>query len=270
MTEPAEAGRELEKPETMTDEDNDSDALKREINKILPGDEPLFNLRSIQTGPAHYTVLSGRNGNVSTHRVDVQAVECSCEDMTFNTSLNSQGEGGREVCAHIAHCMLEHPQLEPEAQGLMKYFGLLDNADRLGERLSEEMDVLDGLIVDLREAKAHTGNGDASRPDNESQAVASVDPSKAADNLRDAYNDVVEDMNVQHSDGWVWVQTGKDTPETLPGPGNVQVFEAFLQNAYQVEYIHDDHEDVDMKPGQWWKNRIDPADVDDYISEVLK
>jgi hypothetical protein len=106
-------------------------------------------------------------------------------------------------------------------------------------------------------------------PESASDPDVGITAEEAADTLRDAYDGVVDDMQVKAHDDMVWVQTGKDTPDTLDAPGNPAVFDLLLKDAEQVTYVHDDHDLAGDRPGQWWKNAIKPSEVDAYISEVL-
>jgi hypothetical protein len=174
--------------------------------------------------------------------------------------------------------MMEHPQLDTDGMALYDMMGVTQSADKVIRELQEERNEIEQTLIELRDAQAGqtaesaaSGDETGSAPSQDSSPPGrDIDVEGAADRLQTAFDEVVNDMNVQAHEGWIWVQTGKDTPETLPGPGNVEVFSAFLQNADQVEYVHDEHDDVSMKPGEWWKNRIAPEAVDDYISEVLE
>lgn len=246
-----------------------------EIDTVMAGDRPLDNLDVSQVGPCAYRVLSARNGSVTVHRVDVNEVSCTCEDMDYNKK-------GNEVCAHVAKAFMAHPaRMTPEEQSFQslmlsarEYASLRDEAKGLMESLDKER------IKQLSNGTSETDDSDdsqnvagkgqpVSNPSGKSSGAPAVDPHDAADKLKEAYDDVIQDMQVEVENGDVWVQTGRNTPDTLPGPGNVQVFEAFLKNPSQVEYDPDAAESG-QSPGQWWKNRIDPQDVDAYISEVLE
>lgn len=252
---------------------NSDTTMREEMNTVLPGSEPLENLSAEQTGPVHYTVTSARNGNVSQHRVNIKDRWCTCEDMQYNRGETD--DGAREVCAHLAYVSTVHPQLSTDEMALYKSMALMEQGATLRDQLDTQLDRFEQALVELRDANA----GVQAEPDSqatESGSQASSDASSVAnasdkaDELQAAYDDVVEDMQVQSHEGYVWVQTGQDTPDELGGPGNVSVFDAFLKNPEQVEFIHDDHDDVSQKPGEWWKNRINPDDVDEYINEVLQ
>jgi len=216
-------------------------------------------------GGNRFRVVNLDSGTVS--EVDLKATTCTCEDMEYNQ------RDDRSVCKHYlkAHHQAPECRLSVEEQ----FFGdLVDMTREMNDVIDaaeDAADALEGALVHSRDAEADAaadtdtdGAGDDSPPGRD------IDAGDAADRLQAAYDDVVEDMQVQAHEGWVWVQTGRDTPDELPGPGNVSAFEAFLQNPDAVEYIHDEHDAVNQKPGEWWKNRIAPGAVDGYISEVLE
>ncbi len=64
-------------------------------------------------------------------------------------------------------------------------------------------------------------------------------------------------MNVEAYNGRVWVNKSPDAPD--------YTFNAFLSGPDQMRYDPDSD-----SPGQYFKNYIEPEDVDDYISEVLE
>jgi len=84
------------------------------INTILPGEEPLTNLKPVQTGINQYQVLSSRNGDVTAHRVDLNGDHpaCSCKDEQYNREEP-------QVCAHVAQVMVtSDPLWSPEEMSM--------------------------------------------------------------------------------------------------------------------------------------------------------
>lgn len=239
-----------------------------EINSILPGKNPMKNLKARQTGANHYSVLSARNGSVTVHRVNLAEPSCTCEDMEYNREDN-------EVCAHVAKAALVHPQMDATEAAVVQLNGQLSRIETV---LSEVQEIRDQADAAAKEAgaKARAKEATEARDDDspgappERDSSPSVDPEDAADRLKDAYDDVVDDMQVTTAAGRVWVQTGKDTPDNLKMPGAPETFATLLQQPDQVTYVHDDHRLASEKPGEWWKNAIEPSDVDSYISEVLQ
>lgn len=218
------------------------------------------DLHARQIGFNTYQVLHLGEDSNRVYTVDLSELTCTCPDWQFNRDAPT-------VCKHMATALFEAPKQIGAEQ-----IAVLD----LGRKVQEVTAAVNrverlatGLQADAHAAEASVPAGEGA-PSNASPAARQEGAEKAAERLEAAYADVVPDMQVKAHEGYVWVQTGKDTPETLPGPGNVSVFDALLKNPEQVEFIHDDHDDVGMKPGKWWRNRIDPTDVDAYISEVLE
>lgn len=286
MTDPAEAGAAGDPPEDHPDAESPSGTsnsavqqgqshaettIRDELSTVMPGKEPLVNLTAVQTGPVHYTVLSARSGGPTTHRVNIQRASCTCSDMEYNVPT----EESRDVCAHVVYVLLRHPMLDVDESMLYRQLELLTQRADVVEDVKEIRDDLESGIAALRDAEAGAAAGSADDDGDAADETPDISPEDAASRLQGAYDDVVQDMNTKATQHYVWVQTGQDTPETLPGPGNVSVFEAFLQNAEHVHYVPDDYEGelqyaAGEKPGEWWKNAMRPEDVDEYISEVLE
>jgi hypothetical protein len=271
-TSAAKAGKELQDPDTMTTNNTtSSDDMHDRVNNILPGERPLEGLKAHKTGPVQYTVLSVRDGPVTAYEVNVGTMECSCPDFEYNAKADEH-----EICKHLAYAVLLGKEQFENAEGMANtYMVYVENARRLFDSMEHRLDQLDTQLdeasVLLRDAQGEQAERDAqtdSQP--EDDAGSDVDVVDAADALRDAYDDVVDDMQVTTNAGYVWVQTGQDTPDQLSGPGNVSVFDAFLKEPEQVTFVHDDHDLAGSKPGEWWKNAIAPGDVEAYIDEVLR
>lgn len=247
---------EEERARNMSPDNNeDGMSIEDEISTLMPGKAPLDNLSVRRTGLNKYRVLSARNGGVSYHEVSLgQEVSCTCEDFEYNT--------GGEPCAHIVATHLDAEDCDAGDIAMADVTQLMVESRRLAEMAQD-------ASVGAQSASGGSGGGETTTNENasEGQSGGSVSAEDAANRLQSAYDDVVDDMGVQAYNGMVWVQTGKDTPETLPGPGNVEVFSAFLQGPDQVQYRPPDDNDT---PGEWWKNAIEPEDVDEYISEVLE
>lgn len=215
-------------------------------------------------GGHDYVVVNRASG--SANEVNLREISCTCEDMDYN----QHGDG---ACKHYtyAHHVAPKVRLSVEDGYTQDMARLLI---QLRETVAEAEDAaqqFESGLVAQRDAEADTAAQTASNDlSAESPPGRDVDAHDAADRLQAAYDEVIDDMQVQAHEGWVWVQTGRDTPDELPGPGNVEPFTAFLQAPEAVEYIHDDHDAVDLKPGEWWKNRIAPEAVDEYIAEVLE
>lgn len=245
-----------------------------------------------QTGPFRYTVQSTRNDDTTVHRVDLQEVNCSCEDMTYNHSGSSRvtptSDGGASVCDHLRFVIDIHPQLEVPESGVYQAMGLMQEANTIKQTIKDQSDQLEEAIVQLRDAQAGIEASNAAGGDESDTAGSGTDDSapggmteadveKAAEDLQAAFDDVIDDMQVEHNDGIVWFQTGRDTPDDWPFPGGDETF-SVITSPDCVMFVHDGsadwadspHKHFDSKPGEWWKNALDPQDVDEYISEVLE
>jgi hypothetical protein len=221
-----------------------------------------------QVAHHRYVVLSLRNDGVSGHHValnDDGEFGCTCEDYSYN-------QEGSEICDHIAVAIYEAPKTVRIADEIVTDLAReFRNIERATAAAEDAADALEGALVNARDAEASDAVADATdEAQAESPPGRDVDPMDAADRLQDAFDDVVEDMQVQAHEGWVWIKKGYDTPDELPGPGSVDPFVAFLQEPDHVDYVHDDHDLADSKPGEYWSNIIAPEAVDEYISEVLE
>lgn len=252
-------------------------------------EQPAEQFVVAQTGPLHYTVLSSRSGQRA-HRVNIQTLRCSCEDMTFNRNLQETAQGGRDVCDHLAHCLDVHPQLDATESAVYQSMSLMDGAQNLYTRIEEQRDQLEEAIVALRDAQAgleasnsagesDTADSDESGADTDGSAPGGMtdeDVEQAASDLQEAFDELIGDMEVQAHEGVVWFKTGYDTPDEWPYPGGDDTWEVLVKNPDHPEYVGEGggdypaHDLYEKKPGEYWKNILRPDDVDAYISEVLE
>jgi hypothetical protein len=221
-----------------------------------------------QVTPHETVVLSLRNGGATAHHVDIRELSCDCGDMDYN-------QDGNGICDHLAIALYEaRKRYEIESGMVADVSHTLHELKETANVARDAAEQYESGLVAQRDTEADaTAQPDTDASDattDDSPPGRDIDASEAADRLKDAYDAVVDDMQVQAHEGWVWVQTGRDTPDELPGPGNVDPFTAFLKGPEAVEYIHDEHDAVGQKPGEWWKNRIAPEAVDEYIQEVLE
>lgn len=259
-------------------------SLEAELNELLPGSQPLGDLSVRRTGMYEYNVLSARNDDVTVHCVDLQDVTCTCGDDEHNRE-------DREPCAHYAAAFLHSDDITLEDFALSDLSSMRAEAvesframEQARDLMEDAHDVMSQATADVRSAEAasYEGASDAEVAEHEPDGQAAAE---AADELREAYEEVGEehgidlDMQVQHHEGVVWVQTGKDTPDELQtdvGP-NLDVHEWLLQEPDQVMWVHDGSQDwadnphrlYNYKPGEWWTNAIEPGDVPQYIEETL-
>jgi hypothetical protein len=163
----------------------------------------------------------------------------------------------------------------------------MDVGEALNFDLHERLTAIETAAEKLQQLTVETGSGSDSvdtgedyspdhASDDESDETDHDAAQEAADRLKEAFDEAVDDMRVQASGGAVFFQTGQDTPDDWPYPGGSETFKV-LTGPDMVKYVHDGtadwadspHELYDYKPGEWWKNALDPEDVDDYINQVL-
>lgn len=225
-------------------------------------DYPNLKVRAmIETGVYEVLHLKGGGGSKS-YRVNLKDMTCTCPDWEFNRDTH-------QPCKHMSAALLDGaPQQFDVNQAVLSQIAMYD------ARIERAVSQLERAAT-AQEAEAAAAQTGGSASGTASAGASGPDPEEAASRLQDAYDGVLDDMQVQATDTLVWVQTGQDTPDTLPGPGNVEVFDALLRNPDQTEFVPDDYNGdlpnaLDEKPGEWWKNALAPEDVDEYISEVLE
>ncbi|WLW38192.1 hypothetical protein [Halorubrum spindle-shaped virus-BLv25] len=256
-------------------------SIEKELDTILPGSDPLANLKAEHEGGLEYSVLSVRDGSPTYHYVTLgEEPSCTCEDYQYNRE-------NREVCKHICKAILAD-QMEPDRLAVRELINVTATVTQAASTAREAANEarstateLDNALVQARDFEAgkaadstdssgseQTENQGAS--DNSGSHSNAPEAEAAAEKLQSAFDSVFEGMAVEHNEGMVWVNKTPQAPDTLPGPGNVEVFSAMLQEPDQIEYVHDNHDYKGAEPGQYFSNMIDPSDVDDYISEVLE
>jgi hypothetical protein len=234
--------------------------------KIAEAINGFGELYARHVGGNNYRVLSLRNGSVTAHTVNVHALTCSCEDMEYNTD-------GAEVCDHLAVALFQAPARISVEDHVLNQLLELYEASQDGTDGTEATVTANSAPNASDASDAGTDASDESdkppaNPDYDA-AKAQKQAEDAATKLQEAYDDLVDDMQVQAHEGLVWLQTGRDTPDDWPHPGGGDTWEVLIGNPDQPMYIHDEHDLFTDKPGEWWKNALYPSDVDDYISEVL-
>ena len=263
--------------------------IEKGMNTILPGKDPLQGLHAEHEGGLEYTVLSIRDGAPSIHWVTLgETPECSCNDYQGNRKGSFDGELGseREPCAHIVKAVLADTMSPEElaVRELVNVTATVSSASREAKEAAAEARStareLDNGLVSVRDAQASQAaeggsNTDSSTTSGETNGKPDShsndgNAAEAAEKLQTAFDNVVEGMEVEYNEGMVWVNKTPAAPDQLPGPGNVEIFSAFLQGPDQIEYVHENHDYAGAEPGNYFKNMIRPENVDDYISEVLE
>lgn len=238
--------------------------IRDEINTVLPGTEPLKGLHVEHEGGLEYAVLSSRNGCVTHHYVTIgQEPSCTCGDFEYNRTDD------REVCAHIAAAVLSD-QMEPDQLAVRELVDVTSTVTTAASEAREAADLardaateIDTGLTKVRDTeaeKAERNGHNGSETDDKPGAI------EKAEELQNALDDVIDGMETEANAGKVWINITPDAPEELPGPGSVSTFNALLRDPDQTQYAPDDQ----SAPGEYFKNRIDPDDVNEYISEVLE
>jgi len=256
-----------------------SGSIEDELSTILPGSDPLGGLHVEHEGGLDYTVLSSRNGAPTVHWVTLGPdPTCTCEDYQFNRD-------NREPCAHIVKAVFAD-RMDPEQMAMSELISVtatVSQASREAERAARDaQDVSNELernLVELRDIQADTNTPDMTTQENSSSQAANQGDSSSSGSenldekreaLQTAFDNVVEGFEVESNEGVLWVNKTPSAPDTLPGPGNVDIFQTFLQNPDQLEYVHDNHDYKGAEPGQYFTNMIRPENVSEYIEEVLE
>lgn len=233
--------------------------------------EDLQNIRVTPLGNNTFVCVSARDGNLDEYHVDLSEPTCTCDDYRLS-------EADSSTCAHVVLCVLtkgHNPDPEQFAQ-----HDLTLMADRANS-----------ILHDLREAVQYTttqmtteamsestdelakGN-EVDGPDGET-VIPKRTKEKAAE-LKAAYDEHIQDMKVEASGDWIYIDMGYDTEEKWPGTGGVvKTFD--VVTADPMEYVYggpdseadSDHPAYDGKPTEYHDNAIKPEDVDEYIAEVL-
>lgn len=263
---------------------NKADRVKQQMEESNQSEEtdaqPAEQFDVAQTGPHNYTVTSHRGDTPRAHRVSVLTVRCSCEDMTFNksgSSVQPESQGGVEICDHLEYVLSQHPQLTAEEMALYETMGLMRQADSLRDQLEMQADRFEQTLTELRDLEAGAAAETPEESDTANDPDENADAEAAAERLQEAFDNVLEDMQVETAAGHVWFKTGYDTAEEWPFPGGDETF-SVITGPDSVKYVHDGsaewadspHPLNDDKPGEYWKNALAPDDVEDYISEVLE
>lgn len=207
-----------------------------------------------------WSVLNVASDNGTTAwQVNTRDLSCTCPAHNFDDTEGT-------VCKHLA--------------------AALYHASRTLSTPDDAMWAMSTMLADGREA-VHTlrdaagwvetvGASEAAHAATEqAQEEPNADAEDAAERLKAAYDDAIDDMQVEVNAGKVWIQTGRDTPDEWPYPGESKTFNALLKNPEQVQFVSEgggeypDHEWLDDRPSKWYRNAMLPEDVDSYIDEVL-
>lgn len=239
--------------ETMSTDADDLDGVNVRLK-----DENLYQVGNPGEGTA-YLVNMHNDEHDGT-------MTCTCPDYRFRAQ-----EGEHRACKHIQAVIRASPSELTTDQLAFKQ--LVREYEILSDKVESVSQQLSSITSGVHEQSGtqsqtnYAGQQEsvpASDAAGDGQQMAGVSAEEAAEKLQAAYDNVVEGMDTQVHNGSVWINKTPQCPETLPGPGDVEIFYAFLADAQHVQY------DPDNGPGQYWKNYIEPQDVGEYISQVLE
>jgi hypothetical protein len=246
----------------MTDTTDDTTAPAQNITDFE-------SMAARQVTIHQWRVLSYGGEGTTAYKVNTLDMTCNCEDHTYNNT-------GGEVCKHLAKALYVAEARMDVAEGL-RY-----NLDEQAQEIRLQADRR-AQAATTAEANAAAAGGTESVEEANESAAPESDPvdteaaESAAERLQEAFDTAIDDMQVEANGGAVFFQTGRDTPDGWPYPGGSETFKV-LTDSDHVMYVHDGtadwadspHKYYDDKPGEWWKNAIEPEDVEEYIAEVLE
>jgi hypothetical protein len=258
-------------------ENSDDENTETEIvgDAVSPADAitDWGGLQARQQTRFEWSVLSldSDDGNTA-YLVNTRELDCTCKD-------NEHNRENPEVCKHLAAALWAADRnIGTDELSRWSLQHELKNAREAAEKVEHLSHYLQTVAGSLDgEAASEAVESDDSSTESTTSDAEMEAAAEAAEKLQAAFDDVLDDMQVEHNDGLVWFQTGQDTPDDWPFPGGDQTFKVVTQPD-SVMYVHDGsddwadgpHKHYESKPGEWWKNALDPDDVDDYIAEVLE
>lgn len=163
---------------------------------------------------------------------------CNCPDQKFNKDT---GQG----CKHIDVVLYDAVKPYHDVDRLV--LSQIADYDRRVERAVGQLE---------RAATAQEAETAASQSSAPKAMPEKAEAQDAAERLQEAFDERVDGMNVQEDKGLVWINKSPDAPDWT--------FQAFLQDPDLIDFNPDDG------PGQYFKNSIEPGNVDAYIREVLE
>jgi hypothetical protein len=246
----------------MSDTTDDTTAAAQQIDDF-------GSMAARQVTIHQWRVLSYGGDDLTGYEVNTLDMTCTCGDQQHNN------EGG-EICKHLAKALYV-AEARMEVGEALRY-----NLTEHAQNIRHEADRLAQAATTAEANAAASGGKETVEEANESVApepepVDTEAAENAAEQLQDAFDTAVDDMQVETGGGAVFFQTGRDTPDDWPYPGGSDTFDV-LTDSDHVMYVHDGtadwadspHKYYDDKPGEWFKNALDPEDIGDYIAEVLE
>jgi len=140
-----------------------SDTIGEQINGFE-------QLKPRQIHGHEYRVLSWRNGSLTAHKVDVEDMTCTCDDMGWN----HEGQG---VCDHIAVALFEAPKRIEISDTAPFYLSeAVDEAQTAAETAKDVAANLDKAMIQARDATAQAAADEpADKPTDEPAVVGRDD-----------------------------------------------------------------------------------------------
>lgn len=111
-----------------------------------------------------YRVLSWRNESVTAHKVDLEALTCTCEVMQYSAEDN-------EICDHLATALYQAPQRITIDETAPYYLSeCVDEAQEAVEKVDAVTEGLEESLVSLRSSEAEAAGKAAEIETTETQA----------------------------------------------------------------------------------------------------
>jgi hypothetical protein len=246
----------------------DDSAFAAECKAINQG---LENIRVTPVTANKYLAIDARDASLDEYEVNLAGPSCTCDHYRLH-----QEESG--TCSHVAMAALcKGHSPAPDSTAAHDLQALVERVRHVERELRDAVDfTTTHLETEARmTAKQEVSEGEEVE-DPTGEAVAAPLPEEKAAELKAAYDEVIPDMKVEPADGWIYIDTGYETPEEWPGTnGVVDTFDVVTSDP--MEYVYggpdsesdEDHPAYASKPSQYHDNAIRPEDVDEYIEEVL-
>lgn len=222
-----------------TNESTDTDELER--MNVYQRNESTYIVGNPESGTAYVVNMCNPDHDGS--------ITCKCPDYRFRAE-----DSEHRACKHIQKVIEVGKSEIGVAQ--LAHEGLKQQYDILESKVDSMMQELSAVNADVKAdvSASQSGSVPASDAAGDGQQMQEISAEEAAEKLKEAYP--VQGMDVQEHNGQVWVNKTPEAPD--------YTFSAFLQEPQLMQY------DPDNGPGQYWKNYLEPGDVDEYIAEVLE
>lgn len=249
-----------------SEEDTDSEIMGEAVSPTATIRD-WGNLQARQQTRFEWTVLNLKEDEDNTaYLVNTRELDCSCGDQTY-----SPADDNATVCKHLSVALWASKQ-QADTEELSRW-SMQHELAKVQEARQEVEHLAEWMNKVSTEVPSEEANESVQETNDAQQSEAAQE---AAQRLQEAFDELIDDMQVQAHEGVVWFKTGYDTDDDWPYPGGDDTWEVLVGNPDQPEYVgeggddYPPHELYDEKPGEYWKNILQPEDVDDYIEEVLE